>query len=294
MDISIIIVNFNTAKMTGECIESIYKHIHGIDFEIILVDNNSTDNSVAYLKEKFPDMELISLKENIGFGRANNCGAKKAKGKYLFLLNSDTLLFDNALFSFFNFCEKHNKTLSIGVVGGMLLNTKGEQFESFDRFPRYTSELAKLLAIHTSSDNYVKTLFEQNQECAYFPVDYVCGADMFIERKLFDEIGGFDKSFFMYFEESDMQKRLHDMGKTNYILKDIKILHYGGGSEKKTLSLKKRTIVSTSCLTYMKKHHNAISYKIFKLLFLVIETGKFCIKGNFSECKEYVSKIRLI
>lgn len=204
------------------------------------------------------------------------------------------MLFDNALFSFFNFCEKHNKTLSIGVVGGMLLNTKGEQFESFDRFPRYTSELAKLLAIHTSSDNYVKTLFEQNQECAYFPVDYVCGADMFIERKLFDEIGGFDKTFFMYFEESDMQKRLHDMGKTNYILKDIKILHYGGGSEKKTLSLKKRTIVSTSCLTYMKKHHNAISYKIFKLLFLVIETGKFFIKGNFSECKEYVSKIRLI
>ncbi|MFU2362838.1 MAG: glycosyltransferase, partial [Clostridiales bacterium] len=167
MDISIIIVNFNTAKMTGECIESIYKHIHGIDFEIILVDNNSTDNSVAYLKKKFPEMELISLKENIGFGRANNCGAKKAKGKYLFLLNSDTLLFDNALFSFFNFCEKHNKTLSIGVVGGMLLNTEGEQFESFDRFPRYTSELAKLLAIHTSSDNYVKTLFEQNQECAY-------------------------------------------------------------------------------------------------------------------------------
>lgn len=158
MDISIIIVNFNTAKMTGECIDSIYKHIHGIDFEIILVDNNSTDNSVAYLKEKFPDMELISLKENIGFGRANNCGAKKAKGKYLFLLNSDTLLFDNALFSFFNFCEKHNKTLNIGVVGGTLLNTKGEQFESFDRFPRYTSELAKLLAIHTSSDNYVKTL----------------------------------------------------------------------------------------------------------------------------------------
>lgn len=109
MDISIIIVNFNTAKMTGECIESIYKHIHGIDFEIILVDNNSTDNSVAYLKEKFPDMELISLKENIGFGRANNCGAKKAKGKYLFLLNSDTLLFDNALFSFFNFCESITK-----------------------------------------------------------------------------------------------------------------------------------------------------------------------------------------
>lgn len=291
MDVSIIIVNYNTAKMTGECIESIYQHTTGIDFEIIVVDNNSTDNSISYLKGKFPDIEIITLKENIGFGKANNYGAKIARGKYLFLLNSDTLLMDNALNTFIKFFEIHHNVLNIGIAGGILLNTKGEQFESFDRFPTYISELSKLLAIHTCSKKYVKNIINQNKDNRYFSVDYVCGADMFIEKDLYNRINGFDKSFFMYFEESDMQKRLHDMGKSNYIIKDIKILHYGGGSEKKVLSLNKRSIVSTSCLLYMKKHHHIVSYSIFKMLFLIIETCKFIGKGKISDYKEYIHRI---
>lgn len=294
MDVSIIIVNYNTAEMTGECISSIYKYTLGVKFEIIVVDNNSNDQSLNYLKEKFPGITLISLKENIGFGRANNEGAKIAKGKYLFLLNSDTLLLGNAIKSLLTFYEEKKQILNLGVIGGILLNQKGIQCESFDRFPNYKNEFAKLFAIHSSSIKYVNTKIKNNRQKKYFLVDYVCGADMFMSKKLFESISGFDRRFFMYYEESDMQKRLHDMGMVNIILPNVQIIHYGGGSETKHLSIKKRTIISTSCLLYMQKHHCTLSYFMFKHIYISLETCKFIIKRNYKEYKTYLAKLKSI
>ena len=291
MDVSVIIVNFNTAKMTAECIESIYQFSKGIEFEIIIVDNNSQDNSVDYIKQNYPNVNIIALDENKGFGKANNIGANSAKGKYLFFLNSDTLLKDNALKTFFSFSEKNSTALNIGIVGGILLNTQGKQCESFDKFPNAMTELLKLMANHHSSINYVKNKFNNNITKKYFKVDYICGADLFMSKELFVKIEGFDPLFFMYYEESDMQKRISNLNKNNYILKDVHILHYGGGSEKKQLSLRKRTIVSSSCLKYMRKHHCLFNYYIFKLMFITLEVSKLIIKGKYFSYRSYIHAI---
>lgn len=291
MDVSVIIVNFNTAKMTAECIESIYQFSKGIEFEIIIVDNNSQDNSVDYIHQNYPKVNVIALDENKGFGKANNIGANSARGKYLFFLNSDTLLKDNALKTFFSFSEKYSTRLNIGIIGGILLNTQGTQCESFDKFPNATTEFLKLMANHQTSINYVKNKFANNATEKYFKVDYVCGADLFMSKELFARIGGFDPLFFMYYEESDMQKRICDLSKNNYILKDVHILHYGGGSDKKQLSLRKRTIVSSSCLKYMRKHHCAFYYYIFKSMFITLEVCKLIVKRKYFNYRSYIHTI---
>lgn len=278
--------------MTKECIASIFQYTSNVEFEIIVVDNNSCDGSANALQKLYPKIKVISLKENIGFGRANNVGVKEACGKYIFLLNSDTLLKGNALSSFFTFAEKQTDKLSIGVIGGILENKDGIQCESFDHFPTAKSELLKLFANHKSSLEYVESKLIGNKDSSYFQVDYVCGADMFMEKSLFQKIEGFDPRFFMYYEESDMQYRLLTLGKKNYVLNDIHIMHYGGGSEKKQLSQRKRTVVSKSCLLYMKKHSSY--YKVFKLMFVCLEISKLILKGKLHEYKDYISTINSI
>ncbi len=291
MDVSVIIVNYNTVKMTKECIDSIFQYTDNVEFEIIVVDNNSSDGSISTLRELYSNVKIIESKENIGFGRANNVGAKHACGKYLFLLNSDTLLKDNALKSFFDFFEIQKENIEIGVVGGILENVEGVQCESFDRFPSLVNEILKLLAVHKNSLKYVEGKLASHRSDNYFQVEYVCGADMFMEKSLFDAINGFDPRFFMYYEESDLQRRLTKLGKSNYILNNIHILHYGGGSEKKELSVRKRTIVSESCLTYMRKHQKKFNYIIFKGLFILLEIFKMIVRGKYHEHHGYITTL---
>ena len=132
MDVSVIIVNYNTKRLTMECINSLRKHIANISYEVILVDNHSTDGS----QELFAAMDGITYlysKENLGFGRANNLGAKYAKGKYLLLLNSDTLLLNNAIEEFF--CYMETASAKIAGVGCYLLDIKGNVIHSYGSFP---------------------------------------------------------------------------------------------------------------------------------------------------------------
>ena len=118
MDVSIIIVNYNTADLIVDCIESINRYTKDISFEIIVVDNNSSDKSCSVLEEKFNNIILIKSKDNLGFGRANNLGALTAKGKYLLLLNSDILLIDNSIKKFFDFMEEQPN--EVAACGGNL------------------------------------------------------------------------------------------------------------------------------------------------------------------------------
>lgn len=130
--VSIIIVNYNTCKLTSECINSIYEKVHSCKYEIIVVDNASVDNSAAAIKRKYPEVILITSRKNLGFGRANNLGAKYAKGEYLFLLNSDTVLNNDPFPYFIDFSEKHNKKL--GAIGTYLRDGQGEYSKSGGTF----------------------------------------------------------------------------------------------------------------------------------------------------------------
>ena len=131
MDVSIIIVNYNTKHLLEDCLSSLYALTQSIDFEVIVVDNASSDDSETYITRKFPQVKWINSGENIGFGRANNLGAKYADGKYLFLLNSDTLLLNNAIKAFYDYAETHSEE-QIGALGCWLVDSNHNLY--FDQY----------------------------------------------------------------------------------------------------------------------------------------------------------------
>ena len=205
MQVSIIIVNYNTKLLTLNCIDSIIAKTTGVSYEIIIVDNASTDGS----KEKFEkDSRVIFVEagKNLGFGKANNLGVQKSSGKYLFFLNSDTILFNNAILHFFEFCESFKG--KIGGVGCLLENDKGDYIHSYAKFPSIQSVLQGFFISFLSkiSNQTKKVEIENNKNInEYFFVDYVTGADLFVNRKVIEQYDAFDPDFFMYFEETEMQ-----------------------------------------------------------------------------------------
>ena len=122
MEISIIIVNYNTCDLTLQCLQSVYEKTVDVGFEVIVVDNASSDNSVEMIKKMFPQVKIIESVENLGFGKANNLGVKYANGDYLFLLNSDTILISNVIFEFYRFMQKSPQ---IAACGGNLIDASG-------------------------------------------------------------------------------------------------------------------------------------------------------------------------
>lgn len=275
IDISVIIVNYNTQDLTLQCIHSIYEKTKDITFEIIVVDNASQDKSVQSIKKEYPEVILIKSSKNLGFGRANNLGYKHARGKYIFLLNSDTLLLNNAIKHFFDCAEKSPN--NIACFGTMLLDEEGHFIHSFASFPSKWRILKRLLNHYTrilnwdiSGDN--KTL--QNKGKPFF-VDYITGAALFIRNNIIQELGLFDPLFFMYYEETDMQLKYNNSGYYSIIIDSPKIIHLHGKNTKKSIS---GLYLSTDgCFRYFKKNFNRFDYYIIRFLHLIILLPKIII-----------------
>lgn len=194
MDVSIIIVNYNTREITQNCIESIFQHTKGIDFEVILVDNASTDGSIE-LFEKDTRLKFIESGKNLGFGKANNLGYTYSKGKYIFLLNSDTILLNNAVKEFF---ETHEKMpINVACLGCVLKAADGmTENNSYGTFPSISQTLRSVLSLYFRHAPHEKTAVSDADN---FKVDYVIGADLFIRRNVIDHMHLFDPDFFYVF-----------------------------------------------------------------------------------------------
>lgn len=218
--VSIIIVNYNTRQILEACILSIYQHTHNISFEIIVVDNASTDDSVEIIHRKFPEVKLISSPINLGFGKANNLGVKQCQGEYLFFLNSDTLLIHNAIEVLYQFMIKNPKA---GISGGNLYTQQMKPLHSFYHLPSIWKEFKSL---------YSRYDITQNHNFTGHPliVGYITGADLMIAKDIFIKSGGFDPSFFMYYEESDLAWRIQKSGYLIYSVPQAKIIHLQGMS----------------------------------------------------------------
>ncbi|MFV7236091.1 glycosyltransferase family 2 protein [Flavobacterium sp. ZB4R12] len=234
MDVSIIFVNYNTCKLTIESIASVYKYTKKINFEIIVVDNDSMDNSVNEIKNKYPDVNVIKNSKNIGFGQANNKGMEIAKGNYYFLLNTDTYLINNAIEIFFDFLERKENN-EIAVVGGHLYKPNGDWNVSSGHFPNFKLFIKGCFWRYF----YKKEFYEEevlnpiliNSEQPY-AVDYVSGANFFVRSHVIKRVGGFNKRFFLYFEETELTlriKRILQQSKV-YIIPQANIVHIGQGS----------------------------------------------------------------
>lgn len=267
MDVSIIIVNYNTKQLLADCLATVFEKTKDVAFEVIVVDNASTDGSEEYIKEHYPCVKWINGGENLGFGRANNLGAKYASGKYLFLLNSDTLLLNNAIRIFFDYAESHQHE-GIGTLGSWLLDKNEKPNNSFGFFPCPKNEIGYLLGKYQLPS--LSDITEEKE------VDYITGADLFIEKRLFDKLDGFDKNIFMYYEETDLQYRLAQRGLSRKIIPGPRIIHLEGGSfENKGLSLKRFLMAQTSYNYYLRKNFHGLNYFFNRVMLCLIRLTLF-------------------
>lgn len=278
MNISIIIVNYNTLQLTKDCINSVFEKTSGVNFEVILVDNASSDGSKEYFARD-KRIKYYYLSENIGFGKANNYGIKKSCGKYIFCLNNDTLLINNAVKLFFDYCEeKYSNNIPIGAVGCMLENPEGGIIHSYGKFPSMIRNLISRIIspIYTLFGKRYKKWGQESINTYEQRVDYVTGADMFVRRDLLNYYGLFDPDFFMYFEETELQFRLTKAGYPSMILSSPRILHLEGASIKNKLTgntqikirlTNKLKFNQESEFIYMRKTHSRMSYYLYRILF---------------------------
>lgn len=288
IQVSIIIVNYNTAQWVEKCIRSISEHTLGIGFEIIVIDNQSPERRIEEVLQPYPEIVFLQMDSNIGFGAACNRAAKSAKGQYFMFLNPDTELKNNVVKLFLDFWVKYVDSLSIACLGSILQDGDGKDIHSFGKFPEMSSLIGEKIKslIHRllfippkTADSIV--LFEGE----YLKVDYVTGADMFISKENFELVNGFDERFFMYFEETDMQLRLTQSGRAVLIIKGPVIQHTQGASTMGKRSLL-RVFYFDSLLLYFKKHCSSARFGLFKFLWCILDAKTLIQKFTLSIKKQ--------
>lgn len=235
MDCSIIVVNYQTYQLTKDTINSIIDKSHSFSYEIIVVDNASKDDSLANLQKDFKDkVKFIASKENNGFAAGNNLAIEKAKGRYVLLLNSDTVVLDDSLDKIYKYMEEN---VDVGATGCQVILESGELDKACRRsFPNPQNAFYRLFHIPTKNkkDNY--NLDELDDDGIY-EIDCLTGAFMFIRKTALKDIGGgLDETFFMYGEDIDLCYRIKKAGWKIVYFGKSKIIHYKGASSKKQKS----------------------------------------------------------
>ena len=286
IDVSIIIVSYNVCDLITKCIESIYEKIEAVTFEVIVVDNASVDNTVEKIRVNFPEVKLIASNVNLGFGKANNLGASQAIGKYLFFLNPDTELINDAVSELYLFMETH---LDVALCGANLFTPSMQPNKSYEMFlPGFVDALAYIfnISIPQNEDKFNASLTPK-------PVVLIGGADMFMRHFVFDKVGGFDERYFMYFEEPIFSYKIQKLQLFLYSVPTAHIIHHEGASNKK------KTITTyyffDSFLKYYHDYYPSAYWMIFYLFKLKVTVALFLssLLHNEDKCL-YWSKIKKI
>ena len=285
IDLSIIIVNYNTCEIVNNCISTIIQETKRILFEIIVVDNASRDDSVNQIKKRFPSVRLIENKFNRGFAAANNQGISFAKGRYVLFLNSDTIVIDSAVEKMVNFLEGH---LDIDALGCKLLNEDFTLQPSCYHFPSLLPIMGYILHLwlipSLKKTILVQTLILKDYNNVH-PVDYVRGACLLVRKHTINKIGVFDEQYFMYTEEVDFCFRLKKAGFKLYYYPFAEIVHLGGkSSDPKSTELYIEKYKNT--MKYFQKHYGnrkVLTYRFLVMLKLSVQIIERMI-CNVSRC----------
>ena len=230
MELSIIIVNWNSLTYVRKCLLSVYQHLGDMSFEIIVVDNASPDPGIDTLKEQFPNVLIIKSTVNLGFAGANNLGFRRSTGRYTLFLNPDTQLVDNAVQTMLGETES---IPDVGVIGCKLLNTDlSIQTSSIQTFPTITNQLLDYEYLHLRwprcSFWNIGPLF--SDDTAPVPVQVISGACMLMKREVFEQAGMFTEDYFMYAEDLDLCYKVKRLGFDNYYVGQAQVIHHGGQS----------------------------------------------------------------
>lgn len=298
MDLSIIIVNYNTKNLTAECAMSLGKYTRGIKYEIIVVDNASSDGSQKVLRNL--NLKLIENKQNLGFGKANNQGIKVAKGKYILLMNSDTLIHSNLLGEMVIWMTKNSKA---GVATCALKNKDGSLQATGGYFPTlprviawmfFLDDLPILSRIVRSFHPHTPDFFGKDPSyLEKHELDWITGAFFLVRRKVLDQIGYFDNDYFMYVEEVDLCWRAKIKGWKVWYLPEWSITHFGSASSNYEFP-----IISEykGLKIFYKKHMSYLQYQLLRVLLKIGAILRIIILGLLkgkSHAKTYVKAFQI-
>lgn len=282
MNLSIIIINYNVCREVDNCLQSIYAIIKNIDFEVIVIDNNSPQRDIEGLKDQYEDVKFLLLEENLGFGRANNYGLELSKGRYVLFLNPDTILTQDFISPIIEFAEKNS---NVGGCGPMLVyedlsfqnsfgNRMGLLYETAEAF-MFISAYRKLFRLLRKKDILAGNIFK---------VGWLSGACILIRTDLVKKVNGFDADYFLNYEDIDLCRKVEDLGYNNYYFSAYKCIHLDHSSQNKNFE----NLVLTryeSRLVYSSKHYGIFSRSfvfcvhVIGILFRIL-TISFFFKGS--------------
>jgi len=239
--LSIIIVNYNGENFLTNCINSIEQKCVDFTYEIVIVDNCSSDKSVQLIESNFPEVTLIKNKTNVGFAAGNNIGVKNSTGNYILLLNNDTVLLDD-LKPAIDLIRNED---SIGIVGIKMLDGENRFTASFGKFPRfYNFFRLKTLEVDITKIEQVAN--------TYIRVDWISGAFLLTTKQIWEQVNGLDESFFMYVEDVDFNKKVEGLGKISVFLSSVRFIHYIGFNKKR------EKLLISSYKTYIRNHKRGL------------------------------------
>lgn len=266
MKLSVVIVNYNVRYFLEQCLHSVMNACKGLDAEIFVVDNSSVDGSVKMVREKFPEVIQIENKENLGFSSANNQAMRFAKGEYILLLNPDTLVEDDTLRKVVAFMDEH---ADAGGLGVKMIDGKGKFLPESKR--ALPTPLVAFYKIFGLSSLFPKSRIFSQYHLGYLDkdktheIDVLAGAFMLLRKKVLDETGLLDESFFMYGEDIDLSYRITKAGYKNYYYPGTRIIHYKGESTKKS-SLNYVFIFYNAMIIFARKHFSKGNARSFSII----------------------------
>jgi GT2 family glycosyltransferase len=263
MDVSVIIVNYNTAALTRQCIASLFRHTSGLDMEVIVVDNGSTEDA-AFLQQDFPQVRYIRSEENKGFAGGNNIGIAAATGKYILLLNSDTYLEMNALLPSFRFMEEHPDA---GVLSARLVYPDGRHQSVAQRFPSMRYSLIELLRLQKlfsrrKAGRLLLGAFFDHKETT--EADWVWGAYFMLPAAVLQQLPGhkLDDTYFMYWEDVQWCLDIRKLGYKVWFFAEAEVVHIHEGSNKGS----KNEMMEQNGNLFLQRNYPAAAVKMIRWL----------------------------
>jgi N-acetylglucosaminyl-diphospho-decaprenol L-rhamnosyltransferase len=258
MRVSIVIVNWNTKALLADCLASIEANPPAGAYEVIVVDNGSTDGSVETVRESFPQVRLLVNGDNAGFAGANNQGIAHSSGAYVLLLNSDTVVRPGALEELLRFMEDNR---GAGAAGARLLNPDGTLQDSCSPLPTLLREGMHLFHLDYHQRREMQSWGTEQAR----PVDVLLGACLLVRREALEQVGPMDEGYFMYSEEVDYCRRLQDAGWTLHWVPQAEIVHYGGQSTRQVATEMFLRLYAAK-LRYFRKHDGRRAGQLYKLI----------------------------
>lgn len=253
-DLSIIVVTYNSRNYIGNCLSSIFKAVSNLSSEVIIVDNNSQDGTIDYIKRYFQDLKLIVNKENLGFAFAVNQGIKASQGSHILLLNPDTVVNPDTISCMLDFIDKKEKC---GAIGCLIKNTDGSIQPSFGNFPSIITEFFQNLGLYKLIPKgrvIPYNIFTRHKFKKIHRVDWAGGSCLMLKKEAINKVGLLDENFFLYLEEVDWCYRAYKMGFKIFFFPNVFTIHHLRKSAEK--NLEKAVISETeSLIYYFKKHY---------------------------------------